>query len=127
MFARVGLRLLAFSHLCLLAFVNVCLRLLVFARICLRPPLSRPPLRDTETCHSDTPSVLITLWVLLDSVPGLEMSLAPEQSLQTCSILRCDGWSTPDSLASGDNAGDFLQLLETSANSEKILTLICRP
>ena len=32
----------------LLAFVSVCQRLFAFARICLRPPLSRPPLRDTE-------------------------------------------------------------------------------
>ena len=47
-FARVCLRLLAFSPLRLLAFVSVCLRLFAFARICLRPPLLRPPLRDTE-------------------------------------------------------------------------------
>ena len=47
-FARVCLCLLAFSPLRLLAFVSVCLRLFAFARICLRPPLLRPPLRDTE-------------------------------------------------------------------------------
>ena len=47
-FARVCLRLLAFAPLRLLAFVRVCLRLLAFARICLRPPLLRPPLRDTD-------------------------------------------------------------------------------
>ena len=47
-FARVCLRLLAFSPLRLLAFVSVCLRLFAFARICLRPPLLRPPLRDTD-------------------------------------------------------------------------------
>ena len=47
-FARVRLRLLAFSPLRLLAFVSICLRLLAFARICLRPPLLRPPLRDTD-------------------------------------------------------------------------------
>ena len=52
-FAHVCLRLLAFSPLRLLAFVRVCLRLFAFARICLRPPLLRPPLRDTERriCH----------------------------------------------------------------------------
>ena len=44
-FARVCLRLLAFSPLRLLAFVCVCLRLLAFAYA---PPLLRPPLRDTE-------------------------------------------------------------------------------
>ena len=47
-FAHVCLRLLAFSPLRLLALVNVCPRLFAFARICLRPPLLRPPLRDTE-------------------------------------------------------------------------------
>ena len=43
------MRLLAFSPLRLLAFACICLRLFAFARICLRPPLLRPPLRDTET------------------------------------------------------------------------------
>ena len=47
-FVHVCSRLLAFAPLRLLAFVRVCLRLLAFARICLRPPLLRPPLRDTE-------------------------------------------------------------------------------
>ena len=47
-FAPVCLRLLAFSPLHLLVFVSVCLRLFAFARICLRPPLLRPPLRDTD-------------------------------------------------------------------------------
>ena len=47
-FARVRLRLLAFSTLRLLASVSVCLRLFAFARICLHPPLLRPPLRDTD-------------------------------------------------------------------------------
>ena len=37
-----SLRLLAFSPLRLLAFVSVCLRLFAFARICLPPPLLRP-------------------------------------------------------------------------------------
>ena len=41
-FARVCLRLLAFSPLRLLVFVSVCLGLFAFARICLRPPLLRP-------------------------------------------------------------------------------------
>ena len=45
---HVCLRLFAFSPLRLLAFVSVCLRLFAFARICLRPPLLRPPLRDAE-------------------------------------------------------------------------------
>ena len=40
--------MLAFSSLCLLAFVSVCLRLFAFARICLRPPLLQPPLRGTD-------------------------------------------------------------------------------
>ena len=47
-FARVCLRLLAFSPLRLLAFVSVCLSLFAFARICLRPPSSGPPLHDTD-------------------------------------------------------------------------------
>ena len=42
------MRLLAFSPLRLPAFACVCPRLLAFARSCLRPPLLRPPLRDTE-------------------------------------------------------------------------------
>ena len=45
-FAHVCSRLLAFSPLRLLAFVYICL--LAFARIRLTPPLSRPPLCDTE-------------------------------------------------------------------------------
>ena len=48
-FVHVCLRLLAFPPLRLLAFVSVCLRLFAFARICLRPPLLRPPLRDTDS------------------------------------------------------------------------------
>ena len=47
-FARVCLRLLAFSPLRLLAFVSVCLHLFACARIYVRPSLSRPPLRDTD-------------------------------------------------------------------------------
>ena len=47
-FVHVRSRLLAFAPLRLLAFVRVCLRLLAFARICLRPPLLRPPPRDTD-------------------------------------------------------------------------------
>ena len=47
-FARVCSHLLAFSPLRLLAFVSVCLRLFAFARISLRPPLLRPPLRGTD-------------------------------------------------------------------------------
>ena len=54
------LALLAFSPLRLLAFVSVCLRLFAFARICLRPPLLRPPLRDTENRNEGT-SVKATL------------------------------------------------------------------
>ena len=47
-FVHVCSHLLAFSPLRLLAFVSVCLRLFAFARICLRPPLLPPPLRDTD-------------------------------------------------------------------------------
>ena len=47
-FVRICSRLLAFSPLRLLAFVSVCLHLPAFARICLRPPLVCPPLRDTD-------------------------------------------------------------------------------
>ena len=54
-FVHICSRLLAFvffSPLRLLAFVNVCLHLFAFARICLLPPLSRPPLRASEfTCR----------------------------------------------------------------------------
>ena len=42
------LRLPAFACVFASAFVSVCLRLFAFARICLRPPLLRPPLRDTD-------------------------------------------------------------------------------
>ena len=41
------LNLLAFACVFASAFACVCLRLFAFARICLRPPLLRPPLRDT--------------------------------------------------------------------------------
>ena len=58
-FARICLRLLAFSPLRLLAFVSVCLRLFAFARICLRPPLLRPPLRDTDKGPQSEMQVLV--------------------------------------------------------------------
>ena len=64
-FARVCLRLLAFSPLRLLAFVCVCLRLFAFARICLRPPLLRPPLRDTDICFIFVRSVVLLLFFFL--------------------------------------------------------------
>ena len=48
-FVRVCLRFLAFSQLRLIAFVDVCLHLFSFARICLHPPLSRPPLRASSS------------------------------------------------------------------------------
>ena len=46
-------RLLAFDCVFASVFACVCLRL--FARICLRPPLLRPPLRDTDYCPDPPP------------------------------------------------------------------------
>ena len=49
-FVHVCSRLLAFACVFASAFACVCQRLCAFARICLRPPLLRPPLRDTDFC-----------------------------------------------------------------------------
>ena len=73
-FARVCLRFRLCACLRLSTFVCVCLRLFALARICLRPPLLRPPLRDTEDwlmwnrrrpakSQPNWPSKILTIWI----------------------------------------------------------------